>query len=242
MLTALRKRQPGRPLWRVLWFYLLHFPCFVWFALVYRFRAWGVRRIPAAGPVLFVANHQSFFDPIIVGLGAHRRQFFALARSGLFDNRLLGWLIRSLNAIPVEQGSGDTRAMRACVNVLKQGQALLVFPEGARTETGEVQPFETGTMLLVKRARPRVVPVAIDGAFDVWPRHQALPRPTGRIGVMYGEPIAPDELLALESEQARELLRERVERQRQTLADRLARQRPGLSLELGEPAADPLLD
>jgi 1-acyl-sn-glycerol-3-phosphate acyltransferase len=242
MLDALRKRQPGQPLWRILWWHLLHLVCFLWFAVMYRFRAWGGHNIPAEGPVLLVSNHQSFFDPIVVGLGSHHRQFCALARSGLFKNKLFGWLIRSLNAISVEQGASDTRAMRACVNVLKDGQALLVFPEGARTPTGQVQRFESGTMLLIKRARPTVVPVAISGAYAAWPRDRAAPRLRGAVGVMYGEPIAADRLLAMDSEAALDWLQQRVAGMQEELAQRLDQQRGRSALTAAPDEGDPLLD
>jgi 1-acyl-sn-glycerol-3-phosphate acyltransferase len=241
MFEALRQRQPGRSLGRILWWHALHLLCFLWFAVMYRYRAWGVRRVPRAGPVLFVSNHQSFFDPIIVGLGAHHRQFYALARSGLFKNPVLGWLIRSLNAISVEQGTSDTRAMRWCVEVLRQGQALLVFPEGSRTWSGRTEHFESGTMLLIKRARPTIVPVAIEGGCDVWPRGRALPRLRGTLGVRYGEPIEADRLLAMGHEPARQWLEQHVEGMRNELADKLHEQRPASAFRPARDQHDPLL-
>lgn len=222
-LAPLRRRQPGSPLWRVFAWYAMHAVCFVWFTLCYRYRGWGVQRIPETGPLLIVANHQSFYDPIIVGLAGHKRQFHALARATLFHNRFFAGLIRLLNAIPVEQGAGDTRAMRTSVDVLKKGHALLVFPEGARTLTGATEPFATGTWLLIKRARPRVLPVAIEGAYDIWPRKSKLPRPFGRIGYMIGRPIDPDELLAHDADEGLELLRHRVESMRLDLREKLRR-------------------
>lgn len=221
MLEGFFNRQPGRPWYRIVWWHVLHFLCFGWFRFSYRFRAWGIRNLPAIGPVLLVANHQSFLDPIIVGLAAHHRQFYAMARSSLFDDPRFAWLIRSLNAIPVEQGAGDLKAMRACIDVLKRGHALLIFPEGSRTLTGTTLDFETGTMLLIKRSGAAVVPVAIDGAFEAWPRGQAAPKPFGRIGVAYGEPIPAETLTRMQTEQAMRLLRDRVETMRLELAEKL---------------------
>ena len=149
MWAFLHDRQPGRPLRRVLWWSLLHLFCFAWVGPCYRYRCWGARHVPRRGPVLLVANHQSFLDPILVGLGAHHRQFYALARATLFDQPLLAWLIRSLNALPVRQGVGDKAAMRRCLEVLDHQQALLVFPEGSRTRDGRTSVAFTG-----RRARP----------------------------------------------------------------------------------------
>lgn len=215
-------RQPAevhRPdlFWRV-----LHFFCFAYFLPCYRFRAWGVRRVPRSGPVLLVSNHQSYLDPIAIGLPLSRRRLFALARKTLWDTPWVGWLITRLHAIPVDQENpGDLKAMRACLDVLGRGEALLIYPEGARTLTGRTEPFQTGTMLLIKRAKPAVVPVAIDGAFQAWPRNRKAPRPTGRIGVMFGEPIPAEELLAMKPDDALRRLRDRVETMRQEVVHRL---------------------
>jgi 1-acyl-sn-glycerol-3-phosphate acyltransferase len=223
MLQDFRNRQPGSPIWRIAWWHVLHFICFIWFLPAYRYRAWGVQRIPSTGSVLFVSNHQSFLDPIAVGLGAHKRQFCAMARSTLFGRRSFAWLIESLNAIPVERGTSDMAAMRQCLDVLKRDHALLIFPEGTRTPNGTTQPFATGTMLLIRRARPTVVPVAIEGTFAIWPRKRLLPRCSGRVGVMYGQPIEASRLLAMDGEQALTLLRDTVEQMRLEVAIRISR-------------------
>jgi 1-acyl-sn-glycerol-3-phosphate acyltransferase len=122
----------------------------------------------------------------------------------------------------VRQGEGDKRAMHDCIDVLRAGHALMIFPEGSRTYDGKTQRFNPGTMLLIKRGLPRVVPVAIEGAFDVWPRGRA-PRPTGRMFVQYGRPIDAQTLIDMGRDQALGYLSDRVETMRQELAQRLAR-------------------
>lgn len=205
------------PAWRRPWWRFLHALCYLWFAVCYRYRAFGQSNIPREGPLLVVANHQSFYDPILVGLGLHKRPFWALARKTLFDNRKLAWLIKSLNAIPVDQEASDMKSMRACMEVLKAGRALVIFPEGARTLTGRTEAFGPGTMMLIKRAKPRVLPVALEGAFEVWPRKAKKPRPFGQMRVQYGQPIDADDLLAMGNDAALEHLRSTVETMRQGL-------------------------
>ena len=221
MFTALRQRAPGHSLGRIAWWYLLHFLCYLYFAPLHRYRCWGVHHIPRTGPVLLVSNHQSYFDPILVGLGGHHRQPYAMARSTLWDVKILDQIITSMNAIPVEQGTADFTSLRQCIGVLKDDHALLIFPEGERTATGETQPFATGTMLLIKRAKPVVVPVAIEGAYHVFPRHARVPHPGGRIGVMYGEPIAAEALIAMKGDAPLDLLRDRIDTMRATIRDRI---------------------
>lgn len=197
--------------------------CYLALVPLYRHRSFGVRNIPRTGALLLVSNHQSYLDPAIVGLGCSRRQFAALARSTLFDNHpVFTWIIRNLNAIPVAQGESDVGAMRKCIEELNKGQALLIFPEGSRTESGNVEPFETGTMLLIKRAKPLVMPVAIEGAFDVWKRG-TRPKLRGRIGVSYGQPIPAETLIAMGADRALSHLRDEVDRMRHDLAIRLGR-------------------
>jgi|SRR5690625_5302781 len=216
-----RKRQPGEPLYRILWWHLLHFLCLIWFVPMYRYRCWGRENIPDDGPVLFLSNHQSFFDPILVGLGTYRRQFRAMARSTLFDHPLFAWLIRSLNAIPVTQGESDLKSMRKCIEVLKQGHALLVFPEGERTADGTTGEFASGTMLLIKRAKPTIIPVALEGAFDVWPRDRSKPKLRGRIAVMYGQPVTAEKILEMKPDKALVCLQNSVENMRKQIRQKI---------------------
>lgn len=215
--SRIQARQPGAPLRRVFWWYGLHGCCYAWVGSLYHYRAWGLENIPREGPVLLASNHQSYLDPILVGLASHRRQFYAMARSTLFANPVFSWLIKSLNAIPVERGESDLAAMRKAIGVLNQNQALLVFPEGTRTVDGSVGPFQHGTMLLIKRAQPTVVPVAIEGAFDVWPKGQVAPNLTGKIATMFGQPITARSLIDRGAKRGLESLRQTIEAMRQDL-------------------------
>ena len=222
MWAALRACQPGKSLAHILWWKALSTLCYFWVGGCYRLRAWGAANVPRRGAVLYVANHQSYLDPIVVGLGCSHRQFCSMARATLFRHPLFAWLIRSLNAIPVAQGAGDKGAMRKCLAALDDHQALLVFPEGARTLDGRTQHFAAGTMLLIKRARPTVVPVAIQGAFDAWPRNAPRPRLTGRIGVQFGQPVAGQTLVEMGAEAALGHLQQCVETMRLELSTRLS--------------------
>lgn len=222
MIAALRQRQPGASLWRIAYWHAMHLLCYLAIVPLYRHRAFGTHNIPRTGPVMLVSNHQSFLDPAIVGLGCSHRQFAALARSTLFDNHpVFSWIIRNLNAIPVTQGESDVGAMRKCIAELNKGQALLIFPEGSRTLTGKVEPFETGTMLIIKRAKPLILPVALEGAFDVWKRG-TRPRLHGRVGVVYGQPIPAEQIIAMGADKGLAFLRDEVDRMRRDLAVKLA--------------------
>ncbi len=150
-------------------------------------KVYNVTNVPLSGGVLLLSNHQSFVDPAFIASKLPRKLSF-LARSGLFDPILFGWLIRQLNAFPVKQGKGDVGAMKQSIALLQQGKALLMFPEGQRTENGRMQEIAPGAALIVKRAKVPIVPVAIEGAFHVWPKHRIMPR-TGKVRINFGKPV-----------------------------------------------------
>ncbi|HVR73026.1 MAG TPA: lysophospholipid acyltransferase family protein [Planctomycetota bacterium] len=159
------------------------------FAILYfRARFEKVERVPRTGPVILAANHQSLFDPCLVGISFKRRASF-LARETLFRVPVLGWLIRKLGAFPVpRESTAPRKALEVCVRVLELGRALVLFPEGTRTRDGRMQPLRRGVAQLAQRTGAPVVPVIIQGAHAVWPRKRRLPRP-GRIRITFGEPL-----------------------------------------------------
>lgn len=155
-------------------------------------KVYDAKNVPLKGGVVLVSNHQSFVDPAYIAAKLPRVLSF-LAKSELFKPPVFGWGIRQCNAFPVRQGAGDVGAMKASIALLQAGRALLVFPEGSRTPDGEIQPIAGGAALVIKRAKVPVVPVAIEGGFDVWPAHQLLPR-TGKVRIKFGEPVILHEL------------------------------------------------
>ncbi len=171
-------------------------------------------RVPATGPLLVIANHQSYYDPPLIGGGITNRPIDYLARAGLFKNPIFGRFIRAYNAFPIKEDSGDRAALEAVIGRLKANGAVLLFPEGFRTRTGHVQPFKRGMALVLRKARCPLLPVAIDGVFDVFPPGQSCPTLfRGPIGVNYGHPIAHDDLPRDPSEML-EMLRDRIDAQR----------------------------
>lgn len=168
--------------------------CRLWFRLAHRAKFIHPERIPATGPCLIVANHQSYYDPPLIGCPMRRRMITFLARASLAGAPLAGPLIRRLNTVPIRDNEGDIRAIRDIIERLKLGEAVVIFPEGSRTSDGHLQPFRDGAALILRKARCPVIPVAIDGAFDAFPRSRKCPRLGVRMTVLYGEPIPPEKL------------------------------------------------
>ena len=174
------------PVHRTIFWKFCQMICYIVTAVYFDLKAYGKLNVPRAGGVLLLANHQSFLDPVLVGVKLNRAVSF-LARSTLWKGPF-GKLITALNAFPVKQGRGDLGAMKQSIAILQAGRALLVFPEGTRTKDGEMEPLASGISLLIRRAKVPVIPVAIDGAYKAWPRSSLIFKPS-KIRVMFGSPI-----------------------------------------------------
>ncbi|MFL5240916.1 MAG: lysophospholipid acyltransferase family protein [Gemmataceae bacterium] len=190
------------------WYEMAYWIAMTVLTLGFSLRYTGKRNLPKSGPVLLIANHQSFLDPLAVGLASPRHLSF-LARKTLFNNRLFGGLLRSLNTVPVDQQGIAKEGMKAILEKLKEGRPVLVFPEGERTWRGNIQPLKPGIQLLIKRTHCPIVPVGIAGAFDALPRTRPwplfsplfMPATRGAIGVAVGKPLDSERYAAMPREQ-----------------------------------------
>jgi 1-acyl-sn-glycerol-3-phosphate acyltransferase len=189
------------------------FPSFVArvaFWLLYRLRVVGEVEIPAEGPLIYVANHQSHLDPPAVGSLACLRPCYFVARASLFAFRPFGAMIAFFGSIPLERDRGGVAGLRSAVRVLERGGCLLLFPEGTRSPDGSLGRFKPGVVLLARKTGASVLPIALDGLHEIWPRGRRLPRLHGRARVMFGKAIGAEELLADGTEAALERLRTEV--------------------------------
>lgn len=175
-----------------IWYELLRHFLYLVGVAAYGLRISGRANVPTSGGVLVVSNHQSHFDPPLIGACCPRRLNF-LARLSLFRFAPFRWLIESLDAIPIDRDGLGLSGIKESLRRLKRGEMVLMFPEGTRTRDGEVAPFRAGFTFLADRSGAWILPVAIEGAFDAWPRKQKLPG-LGTIHIHFGEPIPPAEI------------------------------------------------
>lgn len=164
-----------------------------------RFRVAGREHWPTRGGALICANHQSYLDPPLVGLTCPRRLTY-LGRETLFRHRLLGAVITFMDTIPIDREGGGLAGLKETLRRLKRGDMVLIFPEGTRTRDGRLQPLKPGFCAVARRGKVPLVPVALDGAFDIWPRWSPLPR-FGRLAVVIGEPISAEDAQRLSDEE-----------------------------------------
>ncbi len=152
----------------------------------FRYQVVGREKLVQEGPVLIASNHESFLDPPLVGV-AYDDAVFYLARKTLFKGPTK-WLYPRWNAIPVDQDAPDMSSLKKIIKILRGGERVLVFPEGTRTMSGELQPGEAGVGLIAAKSQAMIQPVRIFGAYE------ALPRGSGRlrfhpITIVVGDPI-----------------------------------------------------
>jgi 1-acyl-sn-glycerol-3-phosphate acyltransferase len=149
----------------------------------------GLEQLPAHGPYILASNHVSMLDwaflsyylPDLVRFVVHREYW---------DHPLIGIGLRFNGAIPLRTGVPDAAAFRLARAVLAEGEPLIMFPEGAISRSGRPQRGQPGIIALAAAARVPIVPVALRGAFEAFPRHRRLPRPRS-VHLAIGAPLAP---------------------------------------------------
>jgi 1-acyl-sn-glycerol-3-phosphate acyltransferase len=155
-----------------------------------------VEPLPDCGGLIVLSSHQSHLDPLLLGLACDRR-LSSLARSSLYTFKPFGFIITALDAVPIDRNASAVAAMKTVIKRLEDGAAVIIFPEGTRTATGRLGEIKSGFALIAKKAKVPIVPVAIVGAWECWPKTRLLPRP-GRIRLEFGRVIRPEEIAALD--------------------------------------------
>ena len=156
--------------------------------------------IPKDGPVILAANHASNADAVILGAWLTERlgrRIHWLGKKEMFDWPIVGWVFRNGGVHPVDRASADVDAFRLAERVLEEGHVLMIFPEGTRSPTGELQKPKDGLAMIALRSGAPIVPIGIGDTDRVWPKGRALPRPGGHATMRIGRPFRPaDELPA----------------------------------------------
>lgn len=166
----------------------------VLFTVWFRYRALGLENLPESGALLLI-NHQSFLDPLLVGL-ALRRPVSYLARENLFRVPLVGWLLKRTYVMPISRESAGTESLRESLRRMEHGFLVGIFPEGTRTVDGGLAALKPGFVALVRRVNVPVIPVGVAGAYEAFPRGAWFPRPS-KTRIVFGPPLDPVRLAEL---------------------------------------------
>ncbi len=159
--------------------------------LVCHYRVNGRENVPASGAVLIVANHLSWFDPLLLSIIFPRRIWY-FAKIQVFNWPIVGWLCRLTGQIPVHRGEGDRAALERAIAYLREGKAIVFFPEGTVERQEQMIAAHTGVAMLALRSGATMLPIAHSGTRRVLRRGQGwFPRVDIQIGAPY-IPIIPD--------------------------------------------------
>ena len=145
--------------------------------LFFRVRAVGLDQLPASGPYLICPNHQSYVDPFVLcGVLPYRvfKDVFFVGAPEYFESPLTRWIARMANLVPVDPDSNLVPAMKAAAFGLAHGKILMLFPEGERSIDGTVKKFKKGAPILAQHLGVPIVPVALTGIYDWWPRNRSI--------------------------------------------------------------------
>jgi 1-acyl-sn-glycerol-3-phosphate acyltransferase len=149
----------------------------------------GVENIPLSGPVLIAPSHRSNVDFAFTLFMSPRKVFF-MAKDGIYKSKLFGDILTRLGAFPVHREGADRESMRLAEEVLRRGQALVLFPEGTRKSGFTIETLHDGAMFIAARTGATVVPVGIAGSEKAMPVGAKFPR-FAKINIVVGKPIAP---------------------------------------------------
>ncbi len=155
-------------------------------------RVYGRENVPKSGGVIIAPNHQSLFDPPLVGSVSPRR-VTTMGKAELFDKKWFGvkifpWIIQRMATFPVKRGAPDRRAIRRAIATLKNGEVLVIFPEGTRTRNGELGEAEIGLAMIAHNAKVPIVPMYHDGTQNALSPLRGGVR-LFKTRVWYGEPL-----------------------------------------------------
>lgn len=163
----------------------------------------GLLNLPEQGPFILCPNHESHFDVLYVSSSLplkHQKTFCTFAKRELFDAFFTRWITRIVRAVPVDRKGDFSQALNAGVALLKAELPILIHPEGTRTSDGTLQPFRRGAAHLALKTGVPLIPVHIDGSYEIFPTQARIPKLFSfltskplRLRIQFGKPLFPEE-------------------------------------------------
>ncbi len=152
----------------------------IFYKILFFAKAEGVENIPESGGMIFCGNHQTFHDAVVIAAFAEVK-FKFLAKAELFKHKFFAWFFKNVGCVPVDRKGGDIKAMKTCMKILKEGNPLLVFPEGTRSCL-HIADVKSGALLFATKSQVPIIPVGISNL-----------KLFGRTKITFGKPIYYDE-------------------------------------------------
>ena len=216
-----------RSLGALIWYRVVQCVMTVWLASFFSLRVTGRKNLPTSGAALLVSNHLSHLDVFVIGILLQRPLNY-VARSTLFVPGV-GAFIRSVGGFPIQREGLGASGMKETLRRLRAGGIVALFPEGTRSRDGELAEVKAGVALLASRAKVPIVPVALAGTFEAWPRNRPFPSPYP-LRIHFGPPIYPDAVADLDGATVTVMIRTRI-------LDCQRTARAGVAGDLGDEAA-----
>lgn len=163
-----------------------------YFNTFYDYTQSGLEHIPSDGPVIFAANHVSFYDPPAIG-ACHDRQINYFARDTLFKG-LFGKYLVKIGTIPVARENAEIKSLKAIFKSLKRGGAVAIYPEGTRSADGQLAEPKPGAGMIACKSKATVIPTRLFGTYEVFGRKDKAPKLGGHIHIAYGAPMTSEEI------------------------------------------------
>ena len=188
-----------------------------------RVKVYGNKNVPKKGTFLLLANHQSFFDPMFCQWAMLPRFIWHVARDTLYTQKIFGWFLSTVNTIPIKRGEADLTSMRKILATLGKGYPVCLYPEATRTADGRIIDIKPGFSFLSRRSKADVLPVAIEGAYEMWPRDSKWPKPK-KVMLCIGEVIPYEKVKELGDEKFAKLLTSELRRMQNELRVKMGRE------------------
>jgi long-chain acyl-CoA synthetase len=161
---------------------------------LFHLRVRGLENLPQDGPFILSSNHQSYLDPLVLASVLPEktlRNAFAVGTSEIFSGGFMLLIARWLRVVVVDPDANLVPAMRAGAHGLRLGRVLILYPEGERSIDGTPRTFKKGAAILSIHMQVPIVPVAIEGFYDAWPRSKSFPQKLAPLKMQIGKPILP---------------------------------------------------
>ncbi len=157
-----------------MFYYVARAICWLLLKIFWRMEVIGIDNIPEKGGLILASNHVSYLDPVVLGTSIKRKIYF-IAKKEVFNNIFSSFILRNLNAFPVNRENIDIFAFKKAISILKEGEVLGIFPEGTRSSNGELQELKLGVLKIAKKAGVPILPVGITGTHKIYPQGKKLP-------------------------------------------------------------------
>ncbi|MGM0439848.1 MAG: lysophospholipid acyltransferase family protein [Chlamydiota bacterium] len=179
--------------------------------LFYGLEVHGAEHLNHPAGAIVAPNHASNFDPPVVAVACPYELHF-LAKHELFSQPVLNWLLPKLNTHPLHQSVRDFKSLKNMLKLLKKGEKVVIFPEGERTLTGEMNPLKDGLGFMMTSTKSAAIPTYIHGSYEAWKRQKALPKFSGKMACVFGSPILCDSFSELPKKEAHKAINAAVEK------------------------------